>query len=165
MDEPRTDDTPSVDASSLHAAEPQQLPLFVYGTLKPGEPNYRAYLAGRTLAEYSAMLRSAALFTDGIYPFLVVEPALVDPLDHVRGTLVVLAPEHYVETLRRIDWLEDYKPYSPWSLYERITTVVEIPDGAAEAWTYAAGARVLASIRAGRLRKLPGGKWSASGTS
>ena len=139
------------------------LPLFVYGTLKPGGTNYRAYLAGRTLAERCAVLRPAALFTDGQYPYLVTDPALIEPHDQAHGILVEVAPLRYGETLRRVDWLEDFKPRSPWSLYLRVSRVVELAGETAEAWTYEAGAWVAASMRSGRLRKIPGGVWNVSG--
>ena len=142
----------------------RRLPLFVYGTLKPGGANYAAYLANRTVQEGPATLQPAALFTDGQYPYLVLDPTLIDPLDQVHGMLVVLHPEHYDETLRRIDWLEDYKPASPWSLYERVSQHVATAEGQIEAWTYVAGPRIVAGIQAGRLRQVDGGVWPATGT-
>lgn len=139
------------------------LPLFVYGTLKPGGANYRNYLAGCTLVEQPAILRRAALFTDGRYPYLVTDPALVEPRDQVHGILVEVAPSRYPDTLRRIDWLEDFKPHSPWSLYLRTSTFVELAEGTGEAWLYEAGAWITASVRAGGLRKIPDGVWGTSG--
>jgi gamma-glutamylcyclotransferase (GGCT)/AIG2-like uncharacterized protein YtfP len=138
------------------------LPIFVYGTLKPGESNYDTYLGGRTLAVRRALLPNAAMFTDGAYPYLVADSALLAPLDAVHGALAYVAPEYYVETLQRIDWLEDYKPFSPWSLYIRAEVSVETPDGNVEAWTYVAGPKVLQGIRAGRLIKVAGGFWSSA---
>lgn len=141
--------------------EDEQRPaLFVYGTLKPGEANYKGYLAGRTAANMAGVLRGAALFTDEVYPFLVVDPAVLESDDCVRGAVLHLLPAHYVETLRRIDWLENYKPDSPWSMYDRALCRVETADGLVAAWTYVAGPQVLARIRQGRLRKLEQGIWS-----
>ncbi len=138
------------------------LPLFVYGTLKPGESNYDAYLAGCTLAEHQALLPNAAMFTDGAYPYLVADATLLAPCDAVQGALVYVAPEHYVETLQRIDRLEDYKPLSPWSLYIRTEVSVQTAAGNIEAWTYVAGPKVLQGIRAGRLMKVAGGLWRSA---
>ena len=140
------------------------LPLFVYGTLKPGEPNYDFYLAGRTIDERPASIEPAALYTErpySLYPYLVLDPAFVEPHDRVYGTLVVLAPEHYEETLRRIDELEDCKPFSPWSLYKCVARCVETAEGPVEAWMYITGPQASAAIRTGRLSRIVGGVWTA----
>ncbi|MFZ4700035.1 MAG: gamma-glutamylcyclotransferase family protein, partial [Candidatus Methylumidiphilus sp.] len=55
---------------------------FVYGTLKPGEPTYARFLAGRTLSEESASVVSVALYSAGPYPYLVAEPDLATPDEH-----------------------------------------------------------------------------------
>lgn len=148
-------------AGESRECESAYLPLFVYGSLKPGEANYETYLAGRTLLELPAVLRRAALYTAGSYPYVVVDPSVVRVEDEVRGVLVTLGPEQYVETLGRIDWLEDYKPLSPWSLYLRTSWGVETEQGPAEAWMYVAGPRVVDGIRAGRLKKIAGGVWTS----
>ncbi|CAA9358585.1 MAG: hypothetical protein AVDCRST_MAG93-7511, partial [uncultured Chloroflexia bacterium] len=51
----------------------RQLPFFVYGTLKPGESNYVAYLEGCCVTTRSAIMRNAALFSDGLYPYLMTD--------------------------------------------------------------------------------------------
>ena len=138
------------------------LPLFVYGTLKPGGGSYTTYLARRTLTEYGATLQPAALYTDGLYPYLVVDPPGVEPDDRVYGVLVVIREDCFVETLSRLDWYEDYRPISPWSLYLRVRRVVETPAGPAEAWIYVAGPATAAGIEAGRLTKIEAGTWPVS---
>jgi gamma-glutamylcyclotransferase (GGCT)/AIG2-like uncharacterized protein YtfP len=135
------------------------LPFFVYGTLKPGGAYYATYLGGRTCSEEPALLRHAVLVTDDMYPYLVVDDAFAGIDDQVHGMLMTVEPQHYLETLRRIDWLEDFKPLSALSLYLRISRVVETSAGSVEAWMYVAGPRVVASLRSGRLRRLSDGVW------
>ena len=135
------------------------LPFFVYGTLRPGESNYARYIGGSTQTEEPAILRPATLVTDGIYPYLIMAPDLAGPDDHVQGMLLTVQPERYLETLQRLDWLEDYKPFSPLSLYERIRQLVQTEAGPVEAWMYVAGPWVLRNARAGRLLKVAGGAW------
>ena len=150
--------TPGLDEQHI-----DYLPFFVYGTLKPGHTNYAAYLGGRTTREEAAILREAALITDELYPYLMVDPDIVSADDQVRGILVTVEPEHYIETLHRLDWLEDYKPMSALSLYLRISRVVETASGPVDAWIYVAGPQVLANVRSGRLRRIAGGMWPEGG--
>ncbi len=139
------------------------LPFFVYGTLRPGGANYARYLGETTETEEPAILRHAMLVTDGLYPYLIVAQDLAGPDDQVQGVLATVQPERYLETLQRLDWLEDYKPLSPLSLYVRISQHVETMAGPVEAWMYVAGPWVLRNARAGRLPKVAGGAWPALG--
>ncbi|WP_305043258.1 gamma-glutamylcyclotransferase family protein [Geoalkalibacter sp.] len=111
----------------------EQLPIFVYGTLRPGEKNYRAYLGGRTLAEIPASVRGELYFVeDGGYPYLV------DGAGRVEGELVILVPEDYAQTLEMLDALEEYDPNNEAaSVYLRRQGRVRLTDGTeTDAWTY-----------------------------
>lgn len=140
------------------------LPLFVYGTLKPGGSNYGNYLAGRTSAAHPAWLVGAALYTEGLYPYLVIMPDRADTAAQVYGVLITLRPEYYTLTLAQIDHLEDYIPGDPRSLYERITHPVQTDVGQINAWVYIAGPPVRTDIRDGRLSRLHGGIWHSQQT-
>ncbi len=135
------------------------LPLFVYGTLKPGKSNYASFLAGRTVAEQPASLAGAALFTHGPYPYLVIDSGLVETYDQVSGTLLTIHPALYCEVLNRIDWLEGYRPGCSSSEYQRLARAVQTIQGPVEAWLYVAGPPVLVAIRRGVLVKIVGGVW------
>jgi len=137
-----------------------QLPLFVYGTLKPGESNYAGFLEGQTSAEHPARISGAELYTEGMYPYLVVTPGLVRPAAQVYGMLMTLRPEVYVTALARVDGLEDYIAGNPNNWYERIKHPVQTDNSKVTAWIYVAGPSTLAAIRAGRFRKIPGEVWS-----
>lgn len=136
-----------------------QLPFFVYGTLRPGEPNYARLLAGQTATEAQATLAGAALFTAGPYPFLVNAPDLAAPHDIVQGSIIGLRPAVYALVLADLDGLEGYVVGGTDNLYERLALDVATSAGPRQAWVYLAGASTLAQIRAGRLRRIPGGAW------
>lgn len=138
------------------------LPFFVYGTLKPGEPNYARLLAGQTASEAPASLAGAALFTEGPYPFLTTAADVLRPGDTVvYGTIVALRPSVYDLVLADLDRLEGYVEGGAQNLYERVAMEVATDGGPRRAWVYIAGAATLAQIRAGALRYIPGGTWAS----
>jgi len=109
------------------------LPVFVYGTLRPGGANYRGYLAGRTQKEQPASM-SGLLFlvVADDYPYLTDGPGCV------VGTLVTLRPECYRACLDELDRLEEFDPRQPTaSLYLRRRAKVALVDGTpCQAWVY-----------------------------
>jgi gamma-glutamylcyclotransferase (GGCT)/AIG2-like uncharacterized protein YtfP len=110
-----------------------QLPVFVYGTLRPGEKNYPRYLAGRTLAELPGTVAGELFFVaDGGYPYLSTGEG------RVQGEMMVLAPQHYAATLSRLDALEEYDPQDEAnSVYLRRSAKVLLADGSERlAWVY-----------------------------
>ena len=112
---------------------PSRLPVFVYGTLRPGEKNYPAYLAGRTRREVSATVAGTLYFLAGEgYPCLVAEGG------RVRGELMELLPGHYAATLAALDALEEYDPADEaHSVYLRRPARVSLAGGEeVEAWVY-----------------------------
>lgn len=136
----------------------EQLPVFVYGTLRPGQGNYRRILRDVTEAEYPAMLTGHALYAAGV-PFAVPMTGRA-----VRGDLMVVRAEEWAPTLSELDALEGFRPDASRasSLYVRTAcTVVYVNDGlpqAAEAWVYLAGGLVTFD----ELDVLvPGGDWLA----
>lgn len=134
-----------------------RLPFFVYGTLRPGEPNHDRYLRGRIRSERPARLADAVLYDGPGYPYAVAEPGGV-----VQGELVTALPGTYDELIAALDELEECVPGDPRSLYERVARRVTLhADGTAElAWVYLAGPIVAARLRAhGRL--IEGGDWRA----
>lgn len=140
----------------------KQLPLFVYGTLKRGEPNYPLYLEGQTVSEQPASIVGAVLYRYVPYPYLVLDADLVDGHAQVQGMLMTIRPTVYDRVLQRINWLEDYHPGNPDNEYERVVCTAQTAAGMVEAWVYVAGARVLAAIRAGKIPRVTGGVWGKS---
>lgn len=111
----------------------EKIPVFVYGTLRPGEKNYPHYLAGRTVSEMPATAEGQLYFVaDGGYPYVAPGPGTVS------GELIHLDPRHYEQTLQAIDELEEYDPGDETnSIYLRRRTSVTLPDGRyTAAWIY-----------------------------
>lgn len=140
-----------------------ELPVFVYGTLLPGEPNHDLFLRGRTSGERAAVLPRALLYDGPGYPYAI------DGHGRVHGTLLTAAPGVYGELLGLLDHLEEYLgPGHPRNLYERVVREVELPGEGApgthegqgppgtregqgppgtRAWVYLAAAAVTRSLR------------------
>ncbi|MGW7420208.1 gamma-glutamylcyclotransferase family protein [Streptomyces sp. NPDC054813] len=137
----------------------RHLPFFVYGTLRPGEPNHDLFLRGRTRAEEPGRLLGAVLYDGPGYPYAVEESG-----GGLSGELVTARPESYDRLLLELDELEECVPGDPRSLYVRVERdVVRRRDGAAvRAWVYLAGAAVAAELRADG-RRIEGGDWLARG--
>nr|WSY55100.1 gamma-glutamylcyclotransferase [Streptomyces sp. NBC_00886] len=131
------------------------LPFFVYGTLRPGEPNHDLFLHGRTESEERGRLHGAVLYEGPGYPYAVEDPGSV-----ICGELVTARPEAYPQLLIALDRLEDYAPGDPRNLYERVERqVTRDADGTAvRAWVYLAAPTVAAHLRThGKL--IEGGDW------
>ncbi|MGW2489216.1 gamma-glutamylcyclotransferase family protein [Streptomyces sp. NPDC001606] len=135
-----------------------QLPFFVYGTLRPGEPNHDLFLRGRTAAEGPARLPDTALYDGPGYPYAVDHPGTF-----VHGALVTARPEAYDALLAALDRLEEYTPGDPRNLYERVTRDALRPDGTpVRAWVYLAAPPVAARLRA-EGRRIDSGDWLSRG--
>ncbi|MFG2947454.1 gamma-glutamylcyclotransferase family protein [Streptomyces adustus] len=136
----------------------EQLPFFVYGTLRPGGRYHDAFLGGRTRSAHPARLAGAVLYDGPGYPYAVEEPGG----GGVRGELLTVPVEAYDELLAELDRLEEYVPGDPRSLYLRVEREVgRDADGAAvRAWVYVAAPAVAERLRAdGRI--VEGGDWRA----
>nr|WP_206440530.1 gamma-glutamylcyclotransferase family protein [Streptomyces scabichelini] len=133
------------------------MPFFVYGTLRPGEPNHDLFLLGRTVSEVPGWLSGAALYEGPGYPYAVDEPGGAV----VRGELITPVPERYGQLLLALDRLEDYAPGDPENLYERVARDVTREDGTSvSAWVYVAAPAVAARLRS-RGKLIEGGDWRA----
>ena len=111
---------------------PTQLPLFVYGTLLPNQPN--AALWGSAVARWeAAALAPAHLYDFGAYPMLVES-------DHgtVHGMIATIQPARYDAVLTRLDQLERYDPAQPdKGPYRRRVRHVQLSDGSNRpVWIY-----------------------------
>jgi gamma-glutamylcyclotransferase (GGCT)/AIG2-like uncharacterized protein YtfP len=136
----------------------EQLPVFVYGTLRHGCGNYEALLEGCTTAEFSAQAEGLALYGARFaFPYAAVREGGV-----VVGELMVIDPQRYDEVLRHLDMLEGYRQKHPESShYVRVTRTVRCEiDGqwvSREAYLYLAGNRAIARFDEADL--IPGGDW------
>ncbi|MGW4565433.1 gamma-glutamylcyclotransferase family protein [Streptomyces sp. NPDC004561] len=139
----------------MTVTEPRDpLPFFVYGTLRPGEPNHDLFLRGRTLAEEPGRLPDAVLYDGPGYPYAVAQPG-----GEVRGEVVTARPDAYGELLAALDRLEEYTPGDPRNLYERVARPVLRADGVTvRAWVYLAAPPVAARLRVAGTR-IEDGDW------
>jgi gamma-glutamylcyclotransferase (GGCT)/AIG2-like uncharacterized protein YtfP len=105
----------------------EQLPLFVYGTLRHGQENY-SLLRGNTVAETPAVIERMALYSLRAYPMIVEGDSVV------CGELMTLHPRIYTRLLADLDQLEGYEPG------------IDRTEGRTElaAWVYVGDARILA---------------------
>ncbi|WP_327291232.1 gamma-glutamylcyclotransferase family protein [Streptomyces sp. NBC_01198] len=132
----------------------RRLPIFVYGTLLPGERNH-PLLAGRTRSWTPAVLPGALLFRGPRYPVAVLDPA---GDGQVRGEVVGIPAAVYDAVLADLDRLEGYAAGDPANRYERVSRVVRGEREETEAWLYVAGP-VLTREMLPTADRIPGGDW------
>ncbi|UQI49350.1 gamma-glutamylcyclotransferase [Streptomyces sp. HU2014] len=138
------------------SADRERLPVFVYGTLRPGQRNHAAFLRGRTVGEEPARMRGAVLFEGPGYPY-----AVPDATGEIFGDLVHLAADQHDGVLAALDRLEGSLPGGPGRHYVRVERPVLTEGGEpARAWVYLAGDEVARRLRAVGTR-IPGGRWPA----
>jgi gamma-glutamylcyclotransferase (GGCT)/AIG2-like uncharacterized protein YtfP len=118
----------------------QQLPFFVYGTLRRGQWNHRV-VEGMLAAVHDAQLDGHILYEAGL-PYI----GACGGEGTVTGELLVPCPGDYDEVLRRLDRLEGFGP-PHGGMYVRIACSVRFagepgePWGSCEAWVYHGGDR------------------------
>ena len=136
--------------------------LFVYGTLRLGQPNHARLLGGAVAWHRPAVLPGHQLLVAGL-PFV----AEADDGGQVVGDLLGLAPDRWASVLRTIDRFEGYRPADPaGSLYVRVERPVAYRGGdgrtvTTTAWVYQAGA--LARRGLGDANRVAGGDWLGKG--
>src|SRR5664279_6424112 len=125
------------------SAMTRQHSIFVYGTLRPGQVNYRRLLANRTVRELPATAKGLALYGLG-FPYAVPEPGA-----RVVGDLITIKPALYSEVLADLDQLEGYRSSQPASSHyirtaRSVVAMNRTPNGGTwetfhTAWIYLAG--------------------------
>jgi gamma-glutamylcyclotransferase (GGCT)/AIG2-like uncharacterized protein YtfP len=133
------------------AAAPRPDAFFVYGTLRPGQPNFGRI--SRLVAEVEpAMLPHHVLYGHGL-PFPYATPGA----GRVVGDLLRIRPGWIEGALRILDLLEGYRGEGLRNHYERRAASVVTADGRQAAWVYLASASVL--VRLTPDQALPSGDW------
>lgn len=108
-------------------------PVFVYGTLLPGERGWRWYLGHVAESWTPGHLRDHALYgRTRPYPFAVPEPGRA-----VVGAVVWPVPSIVEEVLARLDEYEGVFQDPP--LYVRSRVPVDVGGSTEEAWVWVAG--------------------------
>ncbi|CAM5393070.1 gamma-glutamylcyclotransferase family protein [Streptomyces xanthochromogenes] len=136
----------------MTGAEPP-LPLFVYGTLRPGERYHRRFLDGRTRSERPALLTGALLYDGPGYPYALPGDGTI------TGTLIELDPAAHPQLLAALDELEEYAgPGHPRNLYDRLVREALVEGRPVRSWVYLAAPRLARELLAGGT-PIPGGDW------
>jgi len=127
--------------------------VFVYGTLRPGHPNFERLLAAYSERTVAGHLAGALLLDCGHYPAAVERPGA----GRAVGEVVWIRPPAWSAVLADLDHLEGYDPADPQPLFDRVVRSVETADGPVECWAYLAG-RLLAEAD---RPVVPDGDWVA----
>jgi gamma-glutamylcyclotransferase (GGCT)/AIG2-like uncharacterized protein YtfP len=140
----------------------EYLPIFVYGTLRPGQGNYDRFVLGKTAREVAAMLPDHAMFVLDGYPCITADANG----GAVIGDTLILQPELFPAVLAALDRLEGYTPGDASSPYLRVRRRVRTGEGdggepprTSLAWVYVAGEPAL--LRRPACDPVPGGDWLA----
>lgn len=122
------------------------LPLFLYGTLRPGSWNHRDWMAPHLAGPCRpARVADVALHHVGGLPYLVPSTGAV-----VVGDLAELDPERYDAILVQLDEFEGTHA----GHYRRVVVVTEEGE---EAWAWLAGDDLTAAVDGSTL--VPSGDW------
>lgn len=131
-----------------------QHPIFVYGTLRPGQPNYGPFLGYYTVAILPALISGMTLYSLGPYPVMI--EGKVD--SQVRGEVIILHPAAYYRVRLRLDQLEGCAPGEETGLYRRVKRQVKLINSSSEAlvWCYLGNPEALAKYP---HTPIPEGDW------
>ena len=124
------------------------LPLFVYGTLKPGQWAFDQFCQGQVITMIPALTQGRLYHLSLGYPALSLEAGWV------QGVLLILASQ---EHLAAIDSFEEYDPQCPdQSPYQRRWQPVYRLDRSplSQAWVY--------TMASGRIQRF-NGEWLPAG--
>ncbi len=136
------------------------LPVFVYGTLRPGHWNYRGFLEGRTEAEAPATLPGGRMW-DGGFPYV----AETEGGGTIVGILIDVKRREWDGVRHRLDGLEGFDPAGGReNHYTRQARSVTAADGSTRiAWVYFAAPETVSRIEARGLPVIPSGDWAEDG--
>jgi gamma-glutamylcyclotransferase (GGCT)/AIG2-like uncharacterized protein YtfP len=134
---------------------PLAQPVFVYGTLRRGQPNHA--LITDAVRTAPAWLDGHALHGHGLaFPCVTLSPGR-----RVRGELVWPADGAEAKLLARLDQLEGFvADCDPANHYDRVVRTCRLEDATeVRAWVYLAGPEARARLAAGPDRVVATGDW------
>ncbi len=131
----------------------RRYPVFVYGTLRPGQPNWGPLLAAASDRVVAGRLAGVVLLDCGRYPAAIERPGAGE----VVGEVVWIQPDAWLTTLAALDHLEGYDPADPDRLFDRVVRSVTTDEGSVNCWVYLAGRMLAGSARP----VVPDGDWVA----
>lgn len=115
----------------------EELPFFVYGTLRPKDFNYVAHFQGRTAQELNGFyLPNTEIYSLGRFPAML-ETTQAD--SKVWGDLIYIPQNIYPLIRAEIDALEWFTPGASDNWYWRVAREAISPEGEkVRAWVYVA---------------------------
>lgn len=107
------------------------LNVFVYGTLKPGEANYRNYCHGRVKSQLS-------VYTFGnLYALSVGYPAMTTGENKVKGVLLTFDDSGILPSLDQLEGYQEKRAANLNEYYRNLTPIYCLNDQfIGEAWAY-----------------------------
>lgn len=132
---------------STSSQTPAQLPLFVYGTLRRGQPNYMI-IRGYTVRERSAVVHGFDLYVTSSYPVAIPGSSTL------IGELIELESMVYSHLLDLLDEIEGTNPRFASGLLQRFLCEAHTEQGPVTAWMYHAE-----SLDGYRAACIPHGDW------
>lgn len=132
---------------------PSTTDIFVYGTLKPAEANYKFYCQGKTLSEISA-------YTLGdLYALPIGYPAMTLGNNKVSGFVLSFDDSSILDAL---DLLEGYQPQQALAFNEyyrlRVPVYCLEENAIAQAWAYFMTPKKVMQYQG---IKVPSGYWTS----
>lgn len=128
--------------------------VFVYGTLKPGQVNYRLYCANKVKESVVARVRGQ------LFDLPLGYPAMTLGESWVEGYLLTFAEE---KILVDLDWLEDYREERSIAQNEYYRQMIPVYDVferyLGEGWAYLMTREKIESLKG---VVLPSGIWKGS---
>lgn len=115
---------------------PTPSPVFVYGTLRSGQGNYSNLLRGLTRQETTDVtMPGGEMYSNGGFPYVL---ATNDPANEVKGDLMYLDNDHYLDTMEGLDALEGTATlWSDRNHYNRSLQFIKTGDNEyTQAWVY-----------------------------
>ncbi|MEH2171347.1 gamma-glutamylcyclotransferase family protein [Nostoc sp.] len=129
--------------------------VFVYGTLKPGEANYKRYCASKVVDVKTALVQGKLFALPMGYPAMTLGDS------QVHGYLLSFSNP---KILNELDVLEDYQPNrkTPENLYNRQIIEVYEPQSLSYSWAWVYLMTLEQVEQLGGLLQ-PSGWWSGCG--
>lgn len=131
-----------------------QPPVFVYGTLRPGQAPYNRLLAGRTTAEPLTSMASLSmhLSANRAYPWAVTGG------NGITGNQMTIRSGVYAQTMGEIDAYERYNPSVPAAQQPYYVRELRATRTGTRSWVYLASPRMAPYVRQS-LPLIPSGDW------
>lgn len=141
--------------SYLEHETPEYLPMFTYGTLRPGECNHHI-VANTTDTILDGSIKGFEMVSNGGFPYIID----ADEDHEIQGSLFFVKEDEFPMVSWRMDMLEGtrFDPMDDRNHYTRQKRTVSTEQGEFEAWVYVPPLCDQAHLRE-TLTLVPSGNW------